>query len=79
MYYIIDDVLHFRYNPPKFSAKMTKAYNFEVFRFNRAAKEETQFATSTDIDDSESVDLREVARVLRLLFPHSAGVRITIL
>lgn len=53
--------------------------NFDVFKFNRQAKEVLLLSISGDYPDDADVDFKEIARVLRFLYPDSVGVRITIL
>lgn len=53
--------------------------NFDVFKFNRQAKEVLILSISGDYPNDADVDFKEIARVLRFLYPDSAGVRITIL
>lgn len=53
--------------------------NFDVFKFDRQAKERLLLSISGEYSDDTDVDLIQVARTLRFLYPQSAGVRITIL
>lgn len=52
---------------------------FDVFKFDRQAKERLLHSISGEYSDDADVDLLEVTKVLRFLYPNSAGVRITIL
>lgn len=53
--------------------------NFDVFCFDRAAKERLLYSVSVEHADNAQVDVLEVVRVLRFLYPRAAGVRVTIM
>lgn len=54
-------------------------FTFEVFNFDRAAKERMLFSTSVDVPAGEQVPVQDISRVLRFLFPQAAGVRVNIM
>lgn len=53
--------------------------NFEVFKFDRQAKELLLYHNSVEFQTTDELDIVEICRVLRLLYPDAAGVRVTIL
>lgn len=53
--------------------------NFEVFKFDRQAKEMLLYHNSVEIHSDTELDIMEICRVLRLLYPNAAGVRVTIM
>lgn len=54
-------------------------FSFEVFNFDRAAKERILFSTSVDVPAGEQVQVQDITRVLRFLFPQATGVRVYIM
>ena len=55
------------------------AANFTVFKYERAAKEVLLLSVNTEYVAGTQVDLTEVSRVLKFLYPTAAGVRITLM
>ena len=53
--------------------------NFEVFKFDRQAKEVLLYHNSVLINSADELDIVGICRVLRLLYPAAAGVRVTIM
>lgn len=53
--------------------------NFEVFKFDRQAKTILLYCNSVEIHSDTELDIVGICRVLRLLYPNAAGVRVTIM
>lgn len=50
---------------------------FHTFHFDRQAKEVVDAVHDVEVDDDDNVEIQLVARVLRVLYPKSVGVRVT--